>query len=63
VIEHTCRHGAWPSTTPGSKAGSRAQAASALEEQLRALEQRLDQRLLEIERLLALIADAVLERR
>lgn len=63
VIEQTCRTGAWPAASMAKRSTSHGLTTSALEEHLGALEQRLDQRLLQMERLLALIAEAVMEKR
>lgn len=64
IIEQTFRTGAWPaSATPAKRSVAPALTANALEERLGALEQRLDQRLLQMEHWLALIAEAVIERR
>lgn len=63
VIEQTCRTGAWPASLSPRRSAASGLTAQSLEEHLGALEQRLDQRLLQMERLLALIAEAVMETR
>lgn len=63
VIEQTCRTGAWPASHAPKRNTASALTAQSLEDRLGAMEQRLDQRLLQMERLLALIAEAVMEAR
>lgn len=63
LVEQTCRSGAWPATAKRATAAKPGLTVSALDERLEALERRLDQRLLEMERLLAVMADALIERR
>ena len=64
LIEQTFRSGSWPAAPVlARKAASPSLTASAMDERLAALEQRLEQRLLQMERMLALIADAVIAQR
>lgn len=62
VIEQTCRTGAWPTAPASKRSTGSALTVSVLETHLNNLEQRLDQRLVQMERMLALIAEAVTER-
>lgn len=63
VIEQTCRTGAWPTAPASKRSTGSALTVSVLETHLNNLEQRLDQRLVQMERMLALIAEAVIEKR
>jgi hypothetical protein len=60
VIEQTCREGAWPVASRTKASSSKGLTAAELDQRLASFEQRLEQRLLGLEAMLRLIAEAVI---